>query len=84
MMLFSGLGRGGDVVVGWPVVRDPRAEASSESEVFRDPSGEASDGEGRWVGLFTCLAGGPTREDLACFPFVDCFPLKGPNWPRGG
>jgi hypothetical protein len=74
MMLFPGLGRGDDVVVGWPVVRDPKAEASVESEVFRDPLSEASDGAGKWAGLFTCLVGGPTWEDLACIPFVDYFP----------
>jgi hypothetical protein len=45
-MLFLGLGRGGDGAVHRPIVRDPSAEASGESEVFRDPPGEASDGAG--------------------------------------
>jgi hypothetical protein len=42
MMLFPRLKRSGDGAVGRPVVRDPRAEALDESEVFRDPLGEAS------------------------------------------
>jgi hypothetical protein len=37
-MLFPGLGRGGDGAVGWPIVRDPSAEASREPKVFQDPS----------------------------------------------
>jgi hypothetical protein len=50
MLLFSGLGRGGDGAMGWPVVRDPSAEASGESEVFRDLLSEASDGAGGQAG----------------------------------
>jgi hypothetical protein len=46
-------------------VRDPRAEASDESEVFRDPLREASNEAGRWKCLFTYLAGGPIRDNLA-------------------
>jgi hypothetical protein len=37
-MPILGLGRGGDVVGGSACVRDPKAEASGKSEVFRDPS----------------------------------------------
>jgi hypothetical protein len=59
-MLFLGLERDDNGVVG---------RLASET-----PLSEASDGAGGWAGLFTCLAGGPTKEDLACFPFVDCSP----------
>jgi hypothetical protein len=63
-MLFPGLGRGGDVVVGRRV-RDPRGEASGESEVFRDHLSEASEGAERWASSFSYLAGGPTRESFS-------------------
>jgi hypothetical protein len=44
----------------------PRAEASDESEVFRDPPRrEASDEAGRWAGLLTRLVGSPARKNLA-------------------
>jgi hypothetical protein len=73
-MRFPGLERGGDGAVGRPIVRDPSAKASGESEVFRDPSSEASDGAGGWAGLWSCLAGGPIKGGFSPFPFVDCFP----------
>jgi hypothetical protein len=55
-------------------VRDPKAENSGESEAFRDlPRREALDEVGRWASLLTCLAGDPTRENLA-HKFI--FPLR--------
>jgi hypothetical protein len=65
---------------GSACVRDPRAEALGESEVFRDPLSEASDEAGRWAGLLICLAGGLARENVACLSSVDFFPLSGRGW----
>jgi hypothetical protein len=50
---------------GSACVRDPKGEASGESEVFRDPLREASDEVGRWASLLIRFAGGPARENLA-------------------
>jgi hypothetical protein len=43
------------------------------SACVRDPRAKASDEAGRWAGLLTCLAGGPSRENLTRLSLVDFF-----------
>jgi hypothetical protein len=74
-MLFLGLERGGDVVVGWPVSETPRLRSRASRRCSETPLYEASDKAGRWAGLLTCLAGGPARENLSCLSLVN-FSLK--------
>jgi hypothetical protein len=64
MMLFLGLGRGGDVIVGRPVSETLGLRSRMNRRCSKTPC-EASDEAGRWAGLFTCLAGGPTKEDFS-------------------
>jgi hypothetical protein len=56
---------------------DPSAGVSGESEMFRDPSWEASDEVERWAGMLTRLAGGPVRGELARGSLQLIFPFDG-------
>jgi hypothetical protein len=59
------LGRDSDDAAGWPVPV-PQRWVSDESEMFQDPSCEASDEVERWAGMLMRLAGGPASGELAC------------------
>jgi hypothetical protein len=54
-MPFLGLGRGGDVVVGWPVSETPELRPQASQRCSETPLCEASDEAGRWTGLLTHL-----------------------------
>jgi hypothetical protein len=69
------LGRGGDVVGGRPVFETSGPRPRVNQKCSETPLSEASDEARIWVGLFTHLAGGPVRGDLAHgSSFVDFFP----------
>jgi hypothetical protein len=74
-MPILGLGRCGDVVVGRPMSETLELRPRVNQRCSETPLSEASDEAGRWAGLLICLAGGPTRENLAHLSFVD-FSLK--------
>jgi hypothetical protein len=74
-MLILGLGRGSDVIGGEPVSETLELRPRANQKCSETPLSEASDKAGRRAGLLICLAGGPTRENLARLSFPD-FPLK--------
>jgi hypothetical protein len=76
-MPILGLKRGGDVVVGRPVSKTPGLRPRVNQRCSETLLSEASDEAGRWAGLLICLAGGPTRENLARLSFVDFSPKWG-------
>jgi hypothetical protein len=49
---------------GLAYVRDPELRPRVSRRCFETPLYEASDEAGRWAGMLTRLAGGPTRENL--------------------
>jgi hypothetical protein len=70
-----GLGRGGDVAGSHPVFETLGPRPRVNRKCSETPLSEASDEARIWVGLFTRLAGGPVKGDLAHGPsFVDFFP----------
>jgi hypothetical protein len=73
-MLFLGLGRDDDVVVGRPVSKNPGLRPRANRRCSETPLCETSDEAGRWAGLLTCLAGGPARENLVRLSLVGFFP----------
>jgi hypothetical protein len=73
-MPILGLGRGGDVVGGRPLSETSGLRPRANRRCSETPLSEASDEAGRWVGLLTCLAGGPARESLTRLSFVDFSP----------
>jgi hypothetical protein len=72
-MSFLGLGRGSDVIVGRPVSETLGMRPRANRRCSETPLCEASDEARRRAGLLTCLAGGPTRKNLACLSLVDFF-----------
>jgi hypothetical protein len=73
-MPILGLGQGGDVIGDRPVSETPGLRPRVNRRCSETHLSEASDEAGRWVGLLTCLAGGPARENLARLSFVDFSP----------
>jgi hypothetical protein len=76
-MPILGLRRGGDIIGGRPVSKTPGLRPRANQRCSETPLSEASDEVGRWIGLLTCLAGGPARENLARLSFVDFSPKMG-------
>jgi hypothetical protein len=64
-VVFWGLGRGGDVVVGWPVSETPELRPWASRKCSETPLRRASTEVGRWAGLLARLVGGLVRDNLA-------------------
>jgi hypothetical protein len=62
-MLFLGLRRGGDVVVGRSMSETLGLRPWANQRCSETPLCEASDEAERWTGLLTCLARGLAREN---------------------